>query len=251
MRLLAINGSHKKVGGINQLLIDKLFEGAIESGAECETIRLSKYNINPCIACNYCQEQNEYKCIYDEKDDFIKIITKIKHSDIIIYSTPIYIFQMSSKMKAFLERYYSRGKSNIKTLSHSHLFFHDIEKELCAKPFVSIIISDNFEKKTTENVKLYFETFSKFMDAPNVGCLIRNGCFIFKNESINERQKNMINDILLNLKKAGKCLVENGYIPKKIESSISRNVLPVPSLIFNILKRFKFGKVKLLEKSKL
>jgi len=49
MKFLAINGSHKKADSINQLLINHLFKGAIEAGAECETIKLSEFKINHCM----------------------------------------------------------------------------------------------------------------------------------------------------------------------------------------------------------
>ena len=180
MKLLAINGSHKPAGGICQLIIDHLFKGANEDGAACGTIRLSKYNINRCIACEYCQNQNEYTCVFDEKDDFLKIIETIKQSDLLIFATPVYLFQISSLMKTFLERYHSRGKSRILSVTKSHLLFHDAESQLCNKPFVSIIASDNIESRTTKNAAAYFDAFSRFMDAPHAGNIIRNGCVIFK-----------------------------------------------------------------------
>lgn len=246
MKLLAINGSHKKANGINQLLIDHLFKGAKEVGAECETIRLSEFNINRCIACEYCQNQKDYLCVYDDKDDFIKIIERIKQADILIFATPIYLFQISSLMKIFLERYHSRGKSKVRIVTQSHLIFHDFEPKLGTKPFVSIIVSDNIERATTENANFYFNTFSKFMDAPRVGNIIRNGSIMFKN--LNIISQRIIENILKNLEIAGIELVKTGHISRKTGSKINVSILPIPSLLFNIMKRTKIGKLKIMEK---
>jgi multimeric flavodoxin WrbA len=248
MKLLAINGSHQKNGGINQLLIDHLFKGAIAAGGHCETIRLSKTDIKLCGACNYCQKQSEYTCIYDNKDDFLNIVSKIKDADIIIYSTPIYLFHMSSLMKTFLDRFYSRGKGDIKTITKSHLLFHNVEKNLCNKPFVSIIISDNIEKLTTENVKRYFDAFSLFFDAPHIASLVRNGSFIFKSDSNKKKFCKKINEVLYNMELAGKNLVLNGSIPTNVKQKIRQKILPIPSLMFNVLKYLKRGRSKLLKK---
>lgn len=244
MKLLAINGSHKKANGINQLLIDHLFIGAKEAGAECETIKLSECNINRCVACEYCQNQKDYSCVYDDKDDFLKIIEKIKEADILIFATPIYLFQISSLMKIFLERYHSRGKSKILALTRAHLIFHDFEHDL-VKPFVSIIVADNIESITTENADSYFNTFSKFMGAPRVGNIIRNGSIIFKNSDI--ASKKVINTIINNLEKAGKELVKTGHISRKTESKINISILPIPSFLFKIIKRTRIGKLKILK----
>jgi multimeric flavodoxin WrbA len=246
MKLLAINGSHRKTQSINQLLIDNLFMGARESGAECETLKLAELRINHRISCEWCQDKKEYSCIYDEKDDFVKIIQKTKEADILIFATPIYLFQMSSLMKTFLERYHSRGKSKIRIITRSHLIFHDFESELRTKPFVTIIVSDNIERKTTENVNTYFETFSKFMDARRVGNIIRNGSIIFKDAT--DFYAPVANEVLMNLKIAGKELALKGYITKKTENKINRDILPIPKILFAILKRIKAGKLKILER---
>jgi multimeric flavodoxin WrbA len=244
MKILAINSSAKKEKGLNQLIIDTLFDGVRSKGAECESIRLSKLKINTCIACDYCQKKEEYTCIYKDKDDFENIVNKIKNADIILYSTPIYIFQMSSLMKTFLDRYYGHGKSSIKEISKGKLLFHDMDTDLCSKPFVSIIVSDNIENATTKNVKNYFKTFSNFMGAKQVGTIIRNGGKIFENEIMKNTKENILKCIY----KAGVELVEKGIIDKKTEAHINRSLLPIPKILFYLLKQSETTRKKLLER---
>ncbi len=245
MKLLAINGSHKKAGGNTQRLLDNLMLGAQQSGTETETVRLSECNVIQCIACDTCQKRTNYGCIPDQKDDFLEIVNKCRNADIIIYATPIYVFQMSSKLKIFLERVYSRGKSDIKTFSKANLLFHDIEREAFSKPFVSVITASNIERKTTLSAEWYFDAFSLFMDAPHVGSIVRNGCSLLFDNS-NNRSKRKLENILYNTQEAGKFLSTNGFIPRHWSKKIGMNVLPLPQLLFRILKKTKVGRERIL-----
>ena len=49
-----------------------------------------------------------------------------------------------------------------------------MNKSICSKPFITLICCDNVEDETPKNVLSYFKTYSKFMDAPQIGTLIRN-----------------------------------------------------------------------------
>lgn len=249
MKILAINGSHKKTGGLNQLLIDTFFKGAEKAGAQCKTIRLSQTNINFCISCDHCQKSQKYECIFDEKDDFLSVVKEIKEADVIIYSTPVYVLHMSSKLKTFFDRFYSRGKINIKEFSKSGLFFHDTEKGLCDKPFISIIVSDNVEVEITKNISGFFNLFSKFNSAPQVGKILRNTGYVFKDKLVSPSIIKMKNKVLLNIELAGNIVVKTGKIPKNIEKRISQNILPIPRFVFNLLKKTKKGSELLISKS--
>jgi multimeric flavodoxin WrbA len=248
MKLLALNGSHKKAGGNTQRILENLMLGAQQSGAETETVRLSECNMLQCIACDACQKRYDYGCIHDEKDDFLKIVNKCREADIIIYATPIYVFQMSSKLKIFLERIYSRGKSDIKTFSKANLLFHNIEQDVFSKPFISVITASNVERETTLSTERYFEAFSLFMDAPHVGSIVRNGCSILFDNN-NRRSKRKLQKILYDTQGAGKFLSENEYISRYWSKQIGTSVLPLPLLLYRILKRTKVGRERILDRS--
>lgn len=249
MKILGINASHKKSGGNTQIILDHLFAGAKQNGAQFEVIRMADCDIRQCIACDSCQKRNDYGCIHDEKDDFIKVLRKFSDFDIVIYATPIYIFQMASKLKVFLERIYSRGKSNVRTFTNSNLLFHDIDRSLLCKPFVSLITSSNIERESTLNVEEYFKIFSRFMDAPHVGSIVRNGCSMLFNKDCNTIQNTHMNEVLKNIQEAGKHLASRGFISKRLEHRISGNVLPIPQAIFKLLKKTSIGRAKILEKA--
>jgi len=94
MKLLAIVGSHRKNG--NSYTLAK--EAMKSAKADCEIIQLAEQKIEFCNMCGKCETQD---CIL--KDDFNKILKKMKEADGIIFSFPKY-FSLSSKFLCFLER---------------------------------------------------------------------------------------------------------------------------------------------------
>ena len=252
MKILAINGSHTGRRGYTHFLIEKLFEGAKNAGADCEEITLAKLKINICKGCGVCNtEKHLLKCIYEEKDDVAMIFNKMRKADIIIYATPIYVFNMSGLMKVFIDRINATGNSKEFKLSESGLFFHHISKDIYSKPFVTLICHDNFENEMSKNVISYFKTFSKFMDAPQVGTIIRRSGKVTGHGKNPEKEKQYpkILESYQALKLAGKELVTKGKINRKTQKTASQDIIPVP--FFSILKKFKGFKKKALEKLKM
>jgi len=252
MKILAINGSHSGKRGYTHFLIEKLFEGAKNAGADCEEITLAKLNINICKGCSVCNtDKHLLKCIYEEKDDVAMIFNKMREADIIIYATPIYVFNMSGLMKVFIDRINATGNSKEFKLSDSGLFFHHISKDIYSKPFVTLVCHDNFENEMSKNVVSYFNTFSKFMDAPQVGTIIRRSGKITGHGKNPEKEKQYpkILESYKAIELAGKELVTKGKISKKTQKIASQDIIPVP--FFSILKNIKGFKKKALEKLKI
>ena len=239
MKIVAINGSHRGKKGYTQFLIDKLFEGAGNAGAQCETIVLAEHKINRCQGCRICQAQNNYlKCIYDGKDDVADLFDIMRSADILIYATPIYIFNMTGLMKTFLDRITSTADSSITTLSDSGLFFHHIDKKLNSKPFVLLTCQDNFEFETSKNVVSYFQTFSKFFDAPLIGILVRKSGSLIGHGKNKQKEMNYPKIILAHKAfiQAGEELAKNRKISNKTQKITNQNIINMPKIIEYILK---------------
>ena len=251
MKIIAINGSHRGTMGYTHFLIEKLFEGAKKEGAECEEITLAKLKINICKGCVVCHtEKHLLKCIYEDDDDVAMIFEKMREAEIIIYATPIYIFNMSGLMKVFIDRINATGNCNEFRISESGLFFHHVSKEIYSKPFVTLICCDNFENEISESVVSYFKTFSKFMDAPQVGTIIRRSGKLTGHGKNSEKEKEYpkILESYQAIENAGKELATFGKISKLTQKKASQDIIPVP--FFSILKNFKWFKKKALEKMK-
>lgn len=248
-KIIAINGSHSGKKGYTHFLIEKLFSGAIKQGSKCEEITLSELNINICKGCGVCnKEKHLLRCIYEEKDDIAMVFNKMREADIIIYATPIYIFNMSGLMKVFIDRMNATGNSKDFRLSESGLFFHHIRKDIYSKPFVTLICHDNFENEMSKTVVSYFKSFSRFMDAPQVGTIIRRSGKLTGHGKDLEKEKQYpkILESYKALSLAGQELATKGSISKKNQRIASQDIIPIP--FFNILKNFKWFKKQAIKK---
>ena len=102
MKILTIVGS-PRVNANTHFLAHKFAEGAKMAGAEVEEVLLSKLKIHPCIACYQCEEDG----ICRVKDDFKTVSEKMRASDGILLSTPVYCCSVTGQMKAFMDRCHS------------------------------------------------------------------------------------------------------------------------------------------------
>jgi len=245
MRILAINASHRGNQGHTSFLIDKLFQGAREAGAECEVVTLARVKINRCLACNQCETaEHHLHCVYDDKDGVRAIFNKMAEADLIIYATPIYIFGMSGLLKTFLDRLHATADSLQMQLSNSGLVFHHIDHAICSMPFVTLVCCDNVETETPKNVLAYFRTFSRFMDAPQVGELVRNGGRLSGYGHNPEREKMFpkMRDVYAAYEQAGQELATEGRIRRATQRRANQEIVPVP--LFSLLKRLPFKPLK-------
>jgi multimeric flavodoxin WrbA len=249
-KIIAINGSYRGNKGFTSFCLGKIFEGARMKGAECEEIRLAEKMINHCTGCQVCHTPQHYlHCIYEGKDDVQAIITRIKEADIIIFATPVYIFTMSGLLKSFLERLNSTCDSNQFAISKSGLFFHQIDPVICSKPFVTFVCCDNLEDDSTRNVVDYFKTFSKFMDARQVGVLVRKTAGIFERQRAAGKESRFPGILEVNqaLIEAGKELASSGKISSSTQKRVNQNIVPVPPAI-KLLMNIAPVKQKIIEK---
>lgn len=99
--ILVILGGGRPGGNTNQL-VDAFIKGVSEVGHKVEKISLNKLEVKGCIGCNACRYGKP--CI--QKDDFNNLIPKIKSADLIVFASPLLFWTISSKLKAFIERFY-------------------------------------------------------------------------------------------------------------------------------------------------
>lgn len=251
MKILALNGSHRGTAGTTQWLLDKIAEGAGQAGAEFETVVLINKKIKPCTGCGVCTtDTHRGHCIYEQEDDIQDIFEKMRTADILIYATPVYVFSISGIMKIFLDRFNSTSISGEICLTNSGLFLHGIDKSIYSKPFVVLTCCGNVENETIKNVLSYFQTFSKFLDAPIVGTLARKTVGLVEEAKTNgiDNQKPEIQDVVKAYVQAGRELAKQGKIEARTEKRANRQILGVP--FTDLLLRFTFIKKIIIEKER-
>ena len=101
IKILGIVGSKRKNGNTSYL-IQRAVETASEEGIETEVIFLGDYTIAGCTGCEGCK--NTYKCVVN--DDMQKIYPRLLEADAIILGSPTYFYNVTSDVKAFIDRCY-------------------------------------------------------------------------------------------------------------------------------------------------
>jgi NAD(P)H-dependent FMN reductase len=91
-----IVSSTMRKGGNSEILADQFEKGAIESGNEVKRINLRDINLKFCVGCLYCQSH--------DNDDINSLLKDVQISDVLVFATPIYYYEMSGQLKTFLDR---------------------------------------------------------------------------------------------------------------------------------------------------
>ena len=100
MKVLAINGSSRKDGNTADML-NVVLDELKKEGYETEQIQLAGNTINPCKACFACAGKGN--CVFDN-DIFQQLYTKMTEADAIILGSSTYSADVSSTLKAVIER---------------------------------------------------------------------------------------------------------------------------------------------------
>ena len=100
-KILVILGGGRPRGNTRQL-VDAFARGATDAKHEVEIVSLNKVQVNGCLGCNACRYGKP--CI--QKDGFNELVPKIKAVDCVVFASPLLFWTISSKLKAFVERFY-------------------------------------------------------------------------------------------------------------------------------------------------
>lgn len=238
MKILALNASYRGDNGHTRVLLDHLGEGARAAGAEFEVVTLAAHKINRCLACDRCHGQEQYlQCVYHQKDQVAGIFARMAACDVVIYATPVYVFGVSGLLKTFIDRLYSTSDVYQLRLTRSGLFFHHVDAAICSKPLVSLVVCDNLDPAMPKNAREYFRLFARFMDAPLVGELVRDGgrlCAYGHDPQAAERLPKVA-EVYAAYRQAGRELAQNGRISAATQRKANQELIPLP--LFGLLRR--------------
>ncbi len=102
MKVIAFNGSARKQGN-TAILINHVFGELEKEGIETELVELAGKKIQGCTASYKCFETKDRKCAV--KNDIVNdCIEKMVEADGIILGSPTYFADITSEMKALIER---------------------------------------------------------------------------------------------------------------------------------------------------
>lgn len=110
MKVVAINGSPRKNGNTS-LLIETVFDELRKHGIETEVVQLGGEMVHGCTGCDICVKTRNNKCVFDD-DPINECIAKMAEADGIILGTPTYFTDVTTEMKALIDRAGKVSKAN-------------------------------------------------------------------------------------------------------------------------------------------
>ena len=102
MKVIAINGSARKDGN-TAILINYALEELAKEGIQTELFQLAGKKIQGCKSCYKCFQNKDQHCSV-QNDVLNECIDKMLEADGIILGSPTYFADISSQMKALIDR---------------------------------------------------------------------------------------------------------------------------------------------------
>lgn len=220
MKVLIINGSPKSKNSETLKLTKTFVSGMDAKAKEIDTINC---DIRPCLGCYKCWKKESRKCCVN--DDMHKILRKMKDSDVIIWSTPLFCYSVPSTMKALLDRMTSLLAPEIIELSDGSKSHPAIDAFNAKHVLISgspLPEADN----CFDAIKFQF----KHMFGEDIEMIL---CSENKLFNITGAQT-VANEYLKTIEKAGKEFVEFGHILRETHEKLAEPMLPTDIYIESV-----------------
>lgn len=164
-KILIVQGGGRSKGNTAQLA-DAFRKGAEDAGHSVETVSLLKKEVKGCIGCNACRYGKP--CI--QKDSFNEMVPMIKEADLLVFASPLYFWTISSRIKAFLERFYCLAQEDPNPPLGR---YEKYPVKDCALLMTS---ADNFFWTFEQAVSYYQFTMVNYIGFHDKGMLLAGGC---------------------------------------------------------------------------
>jgi len=102
MKVVGFNGSARKDGN-TAILVKAVFKELNKEGIKTELVEFAGKKVHGCLACGKCYRNRDQRCVI--KNDVVnECIEQMVEADGIILASPTYFTDVSSEMKAFIDR---------------------------------------------------------------------------------------------------------------------------------------------------
>lgn len=102
MNIFVVNGSPRGAEGNTEVLIQAFLEGAAKPDDTVDTVYLKEKRIEHCTGCFTCWFKTPGVCVH--KDDMPDLIQRLRRADVIVFGSPLYIYNFTGLMKDFADR---------------------------------------------------------------------------------------------------------------------------------------------------
>ena len=112
MRLLLLR-SNPRTDGYTQRFTELFLRGAATTDAEVCDVDLTEKKIGACRGCYHCWIATPGQCV--QHDDMEDLLRKFISADVVVCSSPLYYYSLSSRMQTFFERNLPLTKAGLDT----------------------------------------------------------------------------------------------------------------------------------------
>ena len=152
MKIINILGSPRKKG--TSIRIAKSFtDAAKELGASVDNFYLNGMNYSGCQGCNQCHTKFDH-CVL--KDDLTAVLNGMRTSEIAVFSSPVYMGDVSGQFKKFFDRTWSQVNTEYEK---EPAFTSRLPK---GKIAIFILCQADVEENHTDIVERYTRFFELF-----------------------------------------------------------------------------------------
>lgn len=131
-----------------------------------EVISLLRHEVKGCLGCNACRYGKP--CV--QKDSFNDLVPKIKEADLLVFASPLYFWTMSSRIKAFIERFYCIAEEDTDPPLGRY------EKYPVKDCALLMTAADNFFWTFDQAVSYYRFALVNYIGFHDKGMLLAGGC---------------------------------------------------------------------------
>lgn len=103
MEIVCLLGS-PRTGGNSAAVARRFCETAESLGASVRTFALNQFKYRGCQGCMGCKNESE-KCVLE--DDLTEVLDAVYEADVLVLASPVYYGDVSSQLKAFIDRTFS------------------------------------------------------------------------------------------------------------------------------------------------
>jgi multimeric flavodoxin WrbA len=103
MKVVSLLGSPRERAN-SSMIAERFCATAQKLGAEARTFALNDLNFRGCQGCMACKTKLD-RCVLE--DDLTEVLEAVRETDVLVLATPVYFWDVTSQLKAFLDRTYS------------------------------------------------------------------------------------------------------------------------------------------------
>jgi len=166
--------------------VDTAVEYFENKGHEIKKYFLTDMDIKQCRGCFSCRRKNG--CIL--KDDMTKLFDDIVNSDFVIFSSPVYCFDVSGSFKLMFERLYPMLGGGMALGEGFNKYTQRYPDKKCM-----LILSQGAFSLMCHKVKRQVQSNLKMNGFNNLGTIVIDSTYTKKEFSLTEKQKKRIKSI--------------------------------------------------------